>query len=137
MKVMLVFAVLMLTTIRLHAQTDDSNTVKFTGPDGKEMVMRRYFVAFLIRGDNRDHPQEEALDIQNKHIEYLTSLWERGIILLNGPFDEAGELRGMSLYQVESADKAKEYAENDPAVKAGRLKIEIHPWWSAPFIPQF
>ena len=109
----------------------------FTGPDGKEMTLRQYYVAFLMSGEVRSQTKEEATEIQNKHIAYLTKLWEDGIILLNGPFDEESAMRGMSIYATDSAEKAREYAENDPAVKSGRLKIEIHPWWSAPFVPEF
>lgn len=109
----------------------------FAGPDGKEMTLRQYYVALLISGEIRSQNKEEATEIQNQHIAYLTDLWKKGIILLNGPFDENTIMRGMSIYGTDTAEKAREYAENDPAVKSGRLKIEIHPWWSAPFVPEF
>ncbi|MCB0820234.1 MAG: hypothetical protein KDC13_06395 [Bacteroidetes bacterium] len=118
-------------------QAQNTNDISFEGPDGKEMKLHKYFIVFLLSGDRRDQAADEVEKIQNAHILYLTSLWEQGIILLNGPFDDDGAMRGMSVYKVKSAEQAREYAENDPSVKAGRLKIEVHPWWSAPFTPQF
>lgn len=33
-----------------------------------------------------------------------------------------------SKQEAESAEEAKAWAESDPAVKAGRVTVEIHPW---------
>ncbi|MEX1189149.1 MAG: YciI family protein [Bacteroidia bacterium] len=134
MKHLLVFITLSLGTFDLYSQAQQ---VTFDGPDGKEMTLRQYYVAFLMSGEIRSQNKEESEQIQSEHIAYLTKLWEDGIIILNGPFDEDTSLRGMSIYATDNAEQAKEFAENDPAVKSGRLKIEIHPWWSAPFMPEF
>jgi hypothetical protein len=37
----------------------------------------------------------------------------------------------MCVYLVGSEAEAREAAEADPAVKAGRLVVEVHPWMSA------
>jgi uncharacterized protein YciI len=38
--------------------------------------------------------------------------------------------RGICIYDVKSLERAKALAEADPAVKAGRLRVEVHPWMS-------
>jgi uncharacterized protein len=118
----------------LNAQ---SQVVNYKDAAGAEHKLQQYYVVFLMRGDNRAHDKSEADQIQNKHIEYLTTLWKQGKIILNGPFDSDTNMRGMSIYNVENAETAKQLAEADPAVKSGRLKIEVHPWWSTPFEVKF
>jgi hypothetical protein len=39
-----------------------------------------------------------------------------------------GDYRGIFVYRVASAKDAEALAATDPAVKAGRLKVLIHPW---------
>jgi uncharacterized protein len=56
---------------------------------------------------------------------------ESGKLLVAGPFMDGGDLRGMFVFRVETLEEAKALAEQDPAVKAGRLVIEWHPWFAA------
>ena len=46
-------------------------------------------------------------------------------------FTDDGKLRGMFVFTVGSLEEAKALAEADPAVKAGRLEPEVHPWFAA------
>jgi len=52
-------------------------------------------------------------------------------MVVAGPFDEQEDegKRGLCLYRVASAAEARALAEQDPAVKAGRLKVEVMAWW--------
>ena len=43
---------------------------------------------------------------------------------------EDGDIRGISVYNVASEEEARKLASEDPAVKSGRLMIEVHPWYS-------
>jgi uncharacterized protein YciI len=36
--------------------------------------------------------------------------------------------RGILIFKTATMEEAKALAGNDPAVKAGRLVVEIHPW---------
>jgi uncharacterized protein len=35
------------------------------------------------------------------------------------------------MFRVGSAEEAKALVESDPAVQAGRLRFELHPWYAA------
>lgn len=98
---------------------------------GENFTMQKYFIVFLKGGPNRNQTEEEAAKLQNAHLAYLGALYEQGIINLNGPTDGKTDIRGFSVYNVPTIEMAKEYAGNDPMVKAGRLMVEIHPWWLA------
>ncbi|MEQ8524273.1 YciI family protein [Gracilimonas sp.] len=98
---------------------------------GEKMTMQKYFIVFLKSGPERSQSEEEAMKLQQQHLAYLGGLYEEGIINLNGPSGGEGDIRGFSVYNVATIEQAKEYAENDPMVKAGRLVVEVHPWWLA------
>ena len=53
---------------------------------------------------------------------------DEGKTLTAGPFMRDGDLRGIFVFNTESAEEAKAWAEADPAVKAGWLIVEIHPF---------
>ncbi len=99
--------------------------------EGTTYTMQQYFIVFLKSGPDRSHSEEEAARIQNEHLAYLGGLYNEGIINLNGPTGGEGEIRGFSVYNVPTIEDALRYARNDPAVKAGRLVVEAHPWWLA------
>ena len=58
-------------------------------------------------------------------------MYELGHADISGPFGDDGDIRGITIYNTSSMEIADSLANADPMVKAGRLKIEIHPWWAA------
>jgi uncharacterized protein len=81
-----------------------------------------------------DYPDEELDRIQREHLAYLAGLRAAGHIVTNGPVVEQPDpsLRGLAFYRTGSLERARELAENDPAVRAGRLAVEIMTWYCAP-----
>jgi uncharacterized protein YciI len=100
------------------------------GPGGYEMTT--YFVGFLYRGPSWS-PEEtpESRKTQEGHLANIQRLAKEGKLLLAGPFTDDGDLRGMFVFQVASLEEAKALCDTDPAVQAGRLRVELHPWFSA------
>jgi len=100
--------------------------------DGPPPDMDRYYVVFLKRPPSAPTLDEAAAQaLQRQHLAHLRALYEAGKLLLAGPFDEQKDaaLRGMCLYRVASAEEARRLAEGDPAVKAGRLAVDVVAWW--------
>lgn len=97
---------------------------------GDTLVMQQYFMAFLKRGDNRNQSKAEADSLQNLHLAHLTKMYELGYADVSGPFGDDGDMRGITIYNVPTIEMADSLANSDPMVKAGRLKIEIKPWWA-------
>src|ERR1700689_5847388 len=81
-----------------------------------------------------DYPDEDLDRIQLEHPGYLAGLRAAGHIVTNGPVDEQPDpsLRGLAFYRTGSLERARELAENDPAVRAGRLAVEIMTWYCPP-----
>ena len=93
--------------------------------------MQQYFIAFLKRGSNRNQDKEEAQKLQTQHLAHLGKMYELGFADISGPFGDDGDIRGITIYNVPTLEIADSLANADPMVKAGRLEIEIHPWWAA------
>lgn len=131
----LLFPLLLFLTPALKAQevyTDSLGFQYFNMADGDTVyVMKQYFMVFLKTGTNRSHTPEEARQIQTAHLAHLGWLAKEGHAQLIGPFGDDGEVRGIVVMSVPTLEKAKALTEMDPAVKAGRLVVEVHPWWTA------
>ncbi|MDX1636621.1 MAG: YciI family protein [Balneolaceae bacterium] len=95
------------------------------------VTMQKYFVVFLKAGPTRNHTKEEAEKIQQQHLDYLSEVYLQGHTSIAGPFAGDGEIRGIVIYNTATVDQARALAEQDPAVQAGRLTVEVHPWWAA------
>ncbi len=95
-----------------------------------EYQMTTYQVAFLKRGPQWT-PQStpETQKLQQAHMAHINAMAKTGKLILAGPFADSGALRGMFVFKA-TAEEAKELAEQDPTVKAGRLVLEWHPWYS-------
>ncbi len=94
--------------------------------------MEKYYVVLLRRPAHPPALDEAAREaLQQRHLGHLRAMYEAGKLVLAGPFDEQRDetLRGMCLYRVATLEEARRLAEADPAVKAGRLVVEVLAWW--------
>jgi len=127
MKQIILFSFLLhLFTPGLYAQSD---SVKATEP---EYEMTTYYMVFLYKGDKwTPERTAETEAIQKGHLDNITRLSNEGKLILAGPFMDGKDLRGIFVMSTETMEEAQALCNSDPAVKAGRLKVEIKPWFSA------
>ncbi|MBA3986969.1 MAG: hypothetical protein H0X63_10450 [Flavobacteriales bacterium] len=95
------------------------------------LIMQKYFMAFLKLGEIRMQSNSEADSLQKLHLEHLGRMYNEGFADISGPFGDEGEARGITIYNVPSLHVADSLANLDPMVQAGRLAVEIRPWWAA------
>jgi uncharacterized protein len=71
------------------------------------------------------------MQIQSEHVAYHASLRAAGRVLTNGPVREPADqsLRGLTFYRTGSLAEARRLAEEDPAVRAGRLAVGVMAWY--------
>jgi uncharacterized protein YciI len=93
-------------------------------------LMQQYFMVFLKSGDNRSQDSTEAAELQKQHLAHLSRMANEGYASLIGPFGDDGEIRGIVVYNTPTQKEADSLANLDPMVKSGRLKVEVHPWWT-------
>ncbi len=96
-------------------------------PDMK-WTMKKHHLVLLKSGAQTSQPSPEAQKIQLEHLWHIRRMMDEGKMVAAGPFMKDGDLRGIFVFNTESAEEAKAWAEADPAVKAGRLIVDIRPW---------
>ena len=99
-------------------------------PPGAPATFDVRTVVYLRRGtDPPDLDEDASTALHHAHLAHLADLGRRGIIAANGPLLDQSDasLRGMSVYTVEPAE-ARRLAEQDPAVRAGRFRVDVARW---------
>lgn len=122
--------------LKAQLTRDGFQIFDYVDPDsGDTVVMQQYYMAFLKAGPNRSQSQAVADSLQKLHLEHLGRMYANGFADISGPFGDDGEIRGVTIYNVPTLKMADSLANSDPMVKAGRLVIEMHPWWAAKGFP--
>lgn len=92
-----------------------------------EMVT--YYIGFLKRGPKwTPEVTDETKKIQAGHMAHMRKSHAAKALVVAGPIGDDGELRGILIYKTANLEEARRWANEDPAVLAGRLVLEIHPW---------
>ena len=126
------------STAQLKAELTEAGFELFDYVDqetGDTVIMQKYFIAFLKSGPNRSQSKEVADSLQALHMEHLGRMYYEGYADISGPFDDDSDIQGITIYNVPTFEMADSLANMDPMVKAGRLVIEVHPWWAAKGFP--
>lgn len=93
--------------------------------------MRKYVIAFLKKGPNRDLDSLQAADLQAAHMANIGKMAEAGKLALAGPFFGDGDLRGIYIFAVESIEEAEALTNSDPAIEAGSLVMDLKEWYGS------
>ncbi len=130
--IVVILSVLLFNSV-LYAQNETSQafeTFEYKSGD-TTYVMKKYFLCLLYSGDNRGQDEKISTEIQEAHLNHISKLAEVGMLAIAGPMADNTDLRGIFILNVPTLEMAQKLTNDDPAIKAGRLKAEIHPWWAA------
>jgi len=88
-----------------------------------------YVFGFLRAAPNRaDLPREKLMEIQKGHMAHLGKMARDGILMAAGPLGDSADLRGILIFRCVTLDQARAAALEDPAVAAGRLRLDLASW---------
>ncbi len=128
------FILILLFPVLLFSQNNETmerDTALAQELDADEYGMKQYVMAFLKRGPNRDRSPAEAAELQKAHLENIGRMAEEGTLVLAGPFLDSGDIRGIYIFNVKTIEEAKKLTKSDPAIQAGSLVMELHPWYGS------
>ncbi len=95
--------------------------------------MKQYWFVMLTKGKGRDKITDTAIinKLQAGHMANMEVMAAAGKLIVAGPFGDDGNWRGIFIFDAASKEEVEKLLQTDPAIKAGRLDYEIHPWWAA------
>lgn len=127
----LVFTLLAISPAQ--AAQDSATPKAEPAPAAPRIELEPYQLVLLQRPEHpREYPQEKLDEIQKAHLAHLRAMAEAGKLLVAGPVGDQPDprLRGLELFRVGSLEEARKLAEEDPAVKAGRLEVVVMTWYT-------
>ena len=107
------------------------DSVKAVEYGADQYGMRKYVMAFLKKGPNRDLDSAKAVELQTAHLKNIGRMAEEGKLALAGPFFGDGDIRGIYIFAVESIEEAETLTNSDPAIQAGSLIMELKEWYGS------
>lgn len=115
----------------IHGPWDaDRNAIHDPGNDTHTMEQYTLLLAFC--GENWAPDTPAFAEAMKQHVAFMKDMFDRGNVAIAGPFpfSDPGKLKAVGIYRLGMADAAK-FIADDPLVKAGILKPEMHPWITA------
>jgi uncharacterized protein YciI len=92
-------------------------------------AFEQYTLVLMKRGDHWNPNAPEFTEVMKQHSAFAKQMTDQGNMAIAGlfPFSDSGELRGVAIFRAGAEPTAK-LTQDDPTVKVGQLKAEIHPW---------
>lgn len=123
-------------TVEVKATSDNTEEVAYDSVLAKSLGaddygMKPYVMAFLKIGPNRDQDSATAAQLQRAHMDNIFRMADEGKLVIAGPFMDTGAIRGIYIFNVTTLAEAEALTSTDPAIKAGRLEMELRPWYGS------
>ncbi len=130
-----IFSIILISCGHDPAKTESSGTDSIaevkTDTGEKKYEMKTYWLVFLKKGEKRNQDTAASKRIQAAHLANIDRLATEGKIIMAGPMAYDKDLRGIFIMDAKDSTEAASYIKTDSAIITGRLRFEIHPWWTA------
>jgi len=132
----LLFSLLTMYVIQANSQPKPTFPVMYNAElaqklGADDLGMKKYVIAFLKAGPVKLTDSLQISELQKAHLKNISRMIDEGKLILADPFMDDQPLRGIYIFDVMSLEEAKELTSTDPAVKAGTLIMELHPWYGS------
>jgi len=111
--------------IVLTSGLTNAQTKKKLNPAALATKMSSYVVGLLYKGPAWTAEKTPAVEsLQAGHMANIQKMADMGKLVAAGPMGDTGQLRGIFIFRADSVAEVKAMAQADPAINAGRLKID-------------
>ncbi len=97
--------------------------------------MKQFTLVLLKKGPATAPDPDSRAAIRHLHLKYMRTQFDNGKLLCLGPLLADADTRGICIYNC-STEEARTIAESDPALQAGYMVAEVHPWYSMAALQQ-
>lgn len=91
----------------------------------KSQEATHYFLFLESNPGRPELPPAQVDSLQQAHLENIGKLAREGKLVVAGPFEGGG---GIFILNTGNFEEAEKWVQTDPAVQAGRFKLELLPW---------
>ena len=93
--------------------------------------MKMYVMAFLKAGKVKIEDEAKRNELMTAHLKNIQRMALDGKLVMAGPFLDQQPIRGIYIFNVTTIEEAAKLTETDPAIQAGTLEVELHPWYGS------
>jgi uncharacterized protein YciI len=140
MKIILVFASLLILNISVNAQTENPKYDKKLADSlgGDDYGMKPYVLVLLKTGSNKTSDKVIIDSLFKGHMANINRLVDAGLLTVAGPLQKNEKsYRGIFILNVKTLEEANKLLVTDPAVKEKLLDPELYVWYGSAALPLY
>ena len=140
MKIILVFASLLILNISVNAQTENPKYDKKLADSlgGDDYGMKPYVLVLLKTGSNKTSDKVIIDSLFKGHMANINHLVDAGLLTVAGPLQKNEKsYRGIFILNVKTLEEANKLLVTDPAVKEKLLDPELYVWYGSAALPLY
>ena len=131
MKKIFFLLIVSISFVALARNNSSISSIKTNSDSTPVYQMKQYWLVLLFSGAKRSQDSVTAAKIQQAHMNNIERLAAEGKIIMAGPMGDRGDLRGIFIMDGKDSTEIAGHIKVDSAIVTGRLRFEIHPWWTA------
>jgi uncharacterized protein YciI len=111
----------------IHPWFSAKSLLRPPAPSGRSTLC---YLGLLRRPpDAPTYPKEKLEEIQAGHMANIQAMADSHDLAIAGPMTDDTPLRGIFIFRTTDPERIKSLVERDPAVRAGRLGLDLYPWY--------
>jgi uncharacterized protein YciI len=116
--------------LAMHA--DQLRSLVVDAESGPPAEFDQYQLVLLERSAEAPQFDEETAErIQRQHLGHFSRMRAAGLLMVAGPVRGDEAIAGICFYRVDTPERARKLAEDDPAVRAGLYVPRVRTWFTA------
>lgn len=140
MKAIIAFALLLVLSSSVNAQTDNPKYNKALADSlgGDEYGMKPYVLVLLKTGSNKTTDKVILDSLFKGHMANINRLANAGLLTVAGPLQKNEKTyRGIFIFNVKTVEEANKLLITDPAVQEKLFDAELYLWYGSAALPLY
>jgi uncharacterized protein YciI len=119
-------------SFHLDLHLDQLKALELNPESGPPDDFDQYQLVLLERSPEAPALDDEAGErLQRQHLGHFAKMRRAGLMTVAGPVGGDDTIAGICVYRADTPDRARQLAQDDPAVRAGRFNVRVMDWFTA------